>query len=152
MVQDHRVHRLRAFGSLLLVSLLGVPAYFIAFLIAYGFKGSVGVGSHVVFLVLVGLFAVLAGQISAGGESEDSPDPTSSSRMKFGFRASVSLNAAAVGVGSIVSAQHKDENSVSQGFSTTTDVLVASGLFAIALVAGLLALRVDFGDEQGTAP
>ena len=50
---------------------------------------------------------------------------------------SLALNLAVVGVGSIVSATRKEENSVSADFSTATDVLVASGLFVLALARSL---------------
>jgi hypothetical protein len=61
------------------------------------------------------------------------------------------VNAAVLGVGSIVSAAHKDEGSVSQDFTTGTDVLVAAGLLAVATVAGWLAWRVDL-EAQSDAP
>lgn len=56
---------------------------------------------------------------------------------------SLALNSAVVGAGSIVSATHKDENSVSADFSTPTDVLIATGLFVLAAALAVAAVRSD---------
>jgi hypothetical protein len=62
---------------------------------------------------------------------------------------SVALNSAAVGAGSIVSAAHKEENSVSSNFSTMTDVLVATGFFALAAALAAAAVLVNRRSPQG---
>jgi hypothetical protein len=63
---------------------------------------------------------------------------------------SLALNLVVVGAGSIVSATHKDENSVSADFSTATDVLVASGLFVLAVALVASALRIDLRPQRNT--
>ena len=122
--------------------LLGVPAYFTAFLMAYGFQDPVALGNHVTFLVLIAIFAVATGLIGMAVSANGGPPATAGRRVRCGVLASLALNTAVVGAGSIVSAQHKAENSVSAGFSTTTDVLVASVLFVMAIVLTLAAVRV----------
>lgn len=138
-----------ALGSLLIVSVTGVPAYFVAFLFAYGFQDSVDVADHALFLILIGVFAAVAGCMSLAVPLAHSPYPALRRRLAFGVLAfgvlaSLSLNAAVVGVGSIVSATHKNENSVSQDFSTLSDVLVAVGLFVVAASLALAAHRIKF--------
>ncbi len=111
---------------------LGLPAYFISFLFAYGFRDVVGWGEHLTFLVLITVFAVVAGLIGAAFWMASGPRPGAARRIAFGVLTSLALNAAVVGAGSLVSAAHKDEGSVSAAFSTPTDVLVAVVLFVLA--------------------
>ena len=59
----------------------------------------------------------------------------------FARWATVALNLVALGAGSIVSATHKDENSVSADFSTTTDVVIAVALLGPAVIAAWLTWR-----------
>jgi hypothetical protein len=52
------------FRSVLIVNVIfGVPAYFLAFLFAYGFKAPVGLRDHVAFLVMIAIFAVVSGLV-----------------------------------------------------------------------------------------
>jgi hypothetical protein len=122
-------------------ALLGLPAYFVAFLFAYGFREEVGVREHVTFLVLITVFASVAGLVAAAVSTAIRPTRSFAGRAAFGVRMSLALNSAVVGAGSIVSATHKDENSVSVGFSTTTDVLVATGLVVLAAALAVAAVR-----------
>ena len=122
-------------------ALLGLPAYFIAFLFAYGFREEVGVTEHATFLMLIMIFASVAGLVAAALSSATRPERAFFGRAAFGVQMSLALNSAVVGAGSIVSATHKDENSVSAGFSTTTDVLIATGLFVLAAALAVAAVR-----------
>ena len=123
--------------------LVGVPAYELFFVYADGFSESVGLREHLTFLAVIAILAVVAGAI--GGVIRTSADPQLplGSRAIFGVLASLALNSFAVGVGSIVSATHKDEGSVSADFTTTADVLVAAGLFVVAAMFGAIAKRLD---------
>jgi hypothetical protein len=120
---------------------LGMPAYFISFLFAYGFRDVVGVTEHVTFLVLITIFAVTSGLASMIIPVSRPPGASASRRAAFVVQLSLALNSAVVGVGSIVSALHKEENSVSADFSTATDVLVAAALLGLAAVLATTALR-----------
>ncbi len=122
---------------------LGLPAYFISFLFAYGFRDTVGVAEHVTFLVLISIFAAVAGLIGTALTPTTGAPLVMRRRVPFGVLMSLGMNSAVVGLGSIVSAMHKDEGSVSAAFSTTTDVLVAAGLFAAAVALAAAALRAD---------
>ena len=122
-------------------AVLGLPAYFISFLFAYGFRDEVGLTQHVTFLVLIAIFASVAGLVGAAFPTASAPRRSFARRAAFGVRMSLALNSAVVGAGSIVSATHKDENSVSAGFSTTTDVLIATGLFVLAAALAVAAVR-----------
>jgi hypothetical protein len=122
---------------------LAVPAYFISFLFAYGFRDQVGLAEHLTFLVLITTFACVTGVVGAAFSAASRPGRPFAGRVVSGVLMSVALNAAAVGAGSVVSALHKAENSVSADFSTTTDVLVAAGLFATALVLAAAAARTQ---------
>ena len=137
------MRRWQALGSLLLVSTAGVPVYFIAFLLAYGFRDSVGVGSHAFFVGVIGIFAVVAALASLAIPLARPPRPPAGPRWRFAVLASVSLNATVLFLGSLVSASHKADGSVSQSFSTTTDVLVASAFVVVALVSGWLAINQE---------
>lgn len=118
---------------------LGPPAYFIAFLFAYGFRDEVGWAEHTAFLVMVAVFATCAGLLAAAV-------PTG---RAFGDRAAVAvltsaaLNALVVAAGGVVSATHKAEGSVSADFSTTTDVLVVVGLLAVAVACAVGAVAAE---------
>jgi hypothetical protein len=120
---------------------LGAPAYFISFLFAYGFRDQVGLAEHLTFLVLITIFACVTGVVGAAFAAASRPGRPFADRVVPGVLMSAAMNAAAVGAGSVVSALHKAENSVSVDFSTTTDVLVAAGLFVTALVLGAAAVR-----------
>ena len=130
-------------------AVLGLPAYFIAFLFAYGFRDVIGLAEHVAFLVLVAIFAAVAGLVATAIPWSSRPRPPAGRRAAFGVQLSLALNAAVVGVGSIVSATHKEENSVSADFSTQTDVLVATVLFVVAAALAFSALRLDRRDAIG---
>lgn len=120
---------------------LGLPAYFVAFLFAYGFRDQVGWPEHTAFLVVVAVFATGAGLLGA-------TVPTVRGRS-FGRRAavgvltSVTLNAAVVAAGSVASATHEAEGSVSADVSTTTDVLVVVGLLAVGVVCAVGAVAAE---------
>jgi hypothetical protein len=133
---------LRALGAVFVVNLVfGLPAYFIAFLFAYGFRDSVVTENHAEFVLVIATFASFCGLVQ---RSVPSPrHPWSARRAGFGVAASLSLNSAVVGVGSIVSATHKAENSVSADFSHSTDVLVATCLFLAAIGFARLAQRIS---------
>lgn len=124
-------------GINLLVGFLG---YFVAFLFAYGFVDEVGVAHHVVFLALVGVIAAVGAAVSTPLVKASSGMSTRRSAA-LAFRVSAATHLFAVGVGSVISSRYKDAGSVSAAFSTTTDVLVAAGLFLCAAVAGWLAWR-----------
>ena len=128
---------------LLLNVVVGLPAYFISFLFAYGFQDDVRLENHVTFLVLIAMYATVTGAVGMALFRTPEPRPSMAARVAFGVPMSLALNSAVVGIGSIVSATHKDENSVSADFSTVTDVLVASGLFVVAIALAAAALRVD---------
>lgn len=122
-------------------AVLGVPTYFVIFLFAYAFDDEVTWANHVAFLLPVAAFAVVTGFLAMTpaairfGES-------SFAILTYGALASLSTNAAAVGLGSIVSAANKDQGSVSADFSHATDVLVALGLLTAAVAFGYLAAAV----------
>ncbi|MCW2786975.1 MAG: hypothetical protein JWP74_3492 [Marmoricola sp.] len=118
---------------------LGLPAYFILFVFSY-YDGD-GPENHIVFLTLIAIFACVCGLVQVFVPSR--ADPSLGRRMKFGVLASLALNSAVVGVGSIVSSANKDQNSVSVHFSTTTDVLVPTGLFLAAVGFAVMARRLS---------
>lgn len=130
-------------------SILGVPVYFISFLFAYGFRDVVSRAEHLTFLTWVAIFAIVAGLIAAALPAAARPGPPAAHRAAFGVLMSLALNSAVVGVGSIVSAAHKDEGSVSADFTTTTDFLVAAGLFVLTAALAAAALRVDRRSLRG---
>jgi hypothetical protein len=139
------------FWSVLIANVvLGVPAYFISFLFAYGFQDEVGLGAHVTFLVLIVIFAALSGIAGMALPWVPQPRPPVASRAAFGVQMSLSLNMAFLAAGSVVSATHKDEGSVSAGFSTATDVLLFCGLLVLAIAFAASALRVDLRPQLGT--
>lgn len=138
-----RTTPLRALAMVFGVSFLfGVPVYFIAFLFAYGFRDTIGPADHAAFLVMITIFAIIVGALQvfvsapviSGGPGR---------RAAFGVLACLSLNSAVVCVGSVISAMHKAENSVSANFSTRTDVLVATSLFLAAIAFAICAHRVS---------
>ncbi len=131
---------------------LGLPAYFIAFLFAYGFREEVGVTEHATFLMLIMIFASVAGLVAAALSSAMRPKRSFFGRAAFGVQMSLALNSAVVGAGSIVSATHKDENSVSAGFSTTTDVLIATALFVLAAALAVAAVRGNVLAREARRP
>lgn len=120
---------------------LGVPAYFVAFLTAYGFVDSITLGEHLTFLTLIAVYAVLAGALAAAPPAMRYPDSTLQIQA-FGALTSLAVNATAVSLGSIVSAVNKDQNSVSADFSSTTDVLVAAALVGVAALCACAANAV----------
>ena len=142
---------IKGFWSILIPNaVLGVPAYFMSFLFAYGFRDHVGLMEHVTFLVLIAIFAAVSGLVGMALPMTPKPRPSAARRAVFGVRMSLALNLVGVGAGSIVSATHKDENSVSADFSTVTDVLLASGLFVLAVAFAASALRVDLHSQRST--
>lgn len=120
---------------------LGLPAYFLAFLVAYGFRDHVGLPEHALFLGQVGAFATVTGLLAATITVVRQRRSYAGCAV-VGVLSSLALNAAVVAVGSVVSALHKQDGSVSADFSTATDVLVAGGLLVVAVVLGRLAGRV----------
>lgn len=130
--------------SVLLPNLvLGAPAYFVAFLFAYGFEDSVGLAEHVTFLVLIAIVAMVSGVVGVALMTRVEPRLSASRRAAFCVPISLALNLAVLGAGSIVSATHKEENSVSAEFSTLTDVVLAVGLFGLAIVFAAAGLRAN---------
>ena len=129
---------------------LGVPAYFISFLFAYGFKDDVGLGAHVTFLVLITAYAALSGAAAMALPWMSEPRPPAVRRAAFGVQMSLSVNMVFLAAGSIVSATHKDEGSVSADFSTATDVLVFCGLLVLAAALAAAAVRVDLRLQPNT--
>ncbi|MCZ4499552.1 MAG: hypothetical protein JWQ74_2105 [Marmoricola sp.] len=121
--------------------LLGVPAYFISFLIAYGFEDAVRLPQHLVFLGLITVFAGVTGALALTPAASRYPESTLH-LLTFGVLTSLSINALAVGIGSIASAANKDQGSVSADFSTTTDVVVALALLGVAVACGFAAAAV----------
>ena len=131
---------------------LGLPAYFVAFLFAYGFRDQVGLAEHTAFLVMVAVFATCTGLLGATVPTEPTvPRRRYGRRAGVGVLTSLALNALVLAVGSVVSATHKAEGSVSADFSTTTDVLVVVGLAAVAAVCGVGAVGVE-RRGRGTRP
>jgi len=121
---------------------LGFSAYPLIFVAAYGFSDPVGLREHGTFLVMAAILAVVAGGLGATVPSGALRELSVGRRAVFTVLASLALNSLAIGFGSIISATHKDEGSVSSDFSTTTDVLVATGLFLIAAMVAAIAFRV----------
>lgn len=134
-------HRTGVVVTLLLDLLGGAPACFVAFLFAYGFEESIGLTDHVTFLVLVAAFACAMGCFGALADRSGVPGRRLWQSAAVTVPTSLSLNALAVAVGSVVSAANKDQNSVSAAFSTTTDVLVAGSLLAASVLLALVAVR-----------
>lgn len=124
-------------------AVLGLPAYFISFLFAYGFRDDVGLAEHVTFVALIAIFACVSGLVGVAASTAFRPGRSLARRAALGVRLSLALNSAVVGVGSIVSATHKDENSVSADFSTATDVLIAMVLFVLAVALAVAAVRSE---------
>ena len=120
------------------LNLLNAVSYFIAFLFAYGFKDRVTTGQHLFFFACAAVIILVSARLSVsvvgGGLGDRAPEA-------FARWATVALNLVALGAGSIVSATHKDENSVSADFSTTTDVVIAVALLGPAVIAAGLTWR-----------
>lgn len=128
-------------GLVLAVNLaIGLFAYFIAFLMAYGFEDHVTTGQHVFFLIEVAVIVLISAVISRFAIQPMLGLPRRQA-FALALSAGATLHLIVVGVGSIISATHKEDNSVSADFSTTTDVLVAVGLFAPAFAAAWLTWR-----------
>lgn len=152
MLDNCVMRPIEGFWSILIPNVvLGVPAYFISFLFAYGFRDDLGLMEHVTFLLLIAIFAAVSGIVGMVLPMTPKPRPPAAKRTAFGVRMSLALNLVVVGAGSIVSATHKDENSVSADFSTVTDVLLASGLFVLAVALAASALRVDLRPQRTRA-
>jgi hypothetical protein len=113
-----------------------------SFLFAYGFEETVGARDHAVFLGLVTVFALVVAVLSLAVPPERRPHAPVGRRLALAACVSTALHGAVVGIGSIVSAMHKEEGSVSAGFTSITDVLVAATLFAVAGAAVAAARRV----------
>lgn len=113
-------------------------AYFIAFLFAYGFQESITTGEHVFFLIEVAAIAAISALISATAIQPWLGVPKRGA-IALASSTGATLHLVVLGIGSIISATHKDEGSVSADFSTTTDVLVAIALFAPAILTAWLA-------------
>lgn len=120
---------------------LGAPAYFVAFLFAYGFRDTVGPVEHTAFLVMVGGFAAVTGLVGALVDAAAGVWRRTANALAVVVTASLSLNCLVVAVGSVVSAMHKDQGSVSAAFSPLTDVLVAGGLLLAAALLAAVSLR-----------
>lgn len=122
-----------------LSSVTGPLAYVASFLVAYGFRDRVGAAEHGTFLIEIATYAVLTGLVSAVLTS--GTRSSASQRTRFGLAAAGSLNALAVGIGSVVSSLNKDQGSVSADFSRPTDVAVAATLFLSAATLAVAARR-----------
>lgn len=124
-----------AIGIVVGINLLfGIVGYFIAFLFAYGFSDEITPAQHVFFLFMIGALTALAAAVSVPAIK-----PALGVRVKqtaaFAGSVSATLNLVVLGLGSIISAQHKDDGSVSETFSTSTDVIVATTLLGGAVIA-----------------
>ncbi|MDR7086143.1 hypothetical protein J2X11_000982 [Aeromicrobium panaciterrae] len=120
--------------------LVGFFGYFVAFLFAYGFRDEIVAANHLAFLMLVGGVALVAATLSIP-LIKNASRLTVPNAAKLTLSVSLATNLLAVGVGSIISARYKNEGSVTAGFSTSTDVLVAGGLFAGAIIASWFVWR-----------
>ena len=120
------------------LNLMNAVSYFVAFLFAYGFKDRVTTGQHMFFFGCAAVIILVSARISvsAVGGALGVRAPKA-----FAVWATIALNLVVLGAGSIVSATHKDENSVSADFSTTTDVVIAVALLAPAVIAAWLTWR-----------
>ncbi len=134
----------RGVGAIAIIAginlVIGFIGYFIAFVFAYGFRDEIGTTEHMLFLILIAILTAICASVSTL-VIKAALNLTFRGAAALAFSASAAANLGAVGLGSIVSATHKDEGSVSADFSTTTDMLVAAGLFAAALVAAWVAWR-----------
>jgi hypothetical protein len=119
-------------------AVIGLPYYFCAFLLAYGFDDSIGWTEHGAFLAAIAVYAVFTGVLALTAAAWKYAS-SAFQILTFGILASLALNATAVGIGSIVSAFNKDQHSVSADFSTTTDVLAAAALLGLAAVCAVAA-------------
>ena len=137
---SHRnlAHGIGALAIVVGLNLLNVVTYFVAFLFAYGFKDEVTAGQHMFFFACAAVITLVSARLSAaavgGGLGVEAP-------KAFASWATVTLNLVVLGLGSIVSATHKEENSVSAELSTTTDVIIAAALLGPALVTAWLSWR-----------
>ncbi|WP_148046074.1 hypothetical protein [Nocardioides marmoriginsengisoli] len=122
-------------------AILGIPAYLFSFLFAYAFVDVIGWTQHLTFLGLIAVYAFVVGSLATSVPAWRYPE-SSFRILNFGVVASLALNTAAVGIGSIASAANKDQQSVSAAFSTTTDVLVAMSLFGVAAICAFAASRI----------
>ncbi|GAB3989505.1 hypothetical protein [Nocardioides marmoraquaticus] len=118
----------------------GPPVYFVAFLFSYGFRDVLGPQNHLAFVAAVGVLAVVTGLLGAAADAAATSRPFRRSATIV-VPGSLSLNALVLAAGSVVSAMHKHDGSVSQDFSTSTDVLVAGGLLVLAVAFALTAAR-----------
>ena len=119
---------------------IGLPVYWITFVVAFAYEETIGPALLLVFLAPIAIYAALVGLIvlfSAAWEPEADVGPL----LAYGVLTSLALNGFTVGVGSIVSALNKDHGSVSADFSITTDVVLSLGLFAFAAACVALARR-----------
>lgn len=129
-------------GPVLAVNMfLGPPVYVFAFLFAYGFSDQVGWSEHLTFLAEIAVYSVPVGVFALSPAAVRHPG-LAFHILTFGILISLALNAAAVGIGSVVSAANKDQGSVSANFSTITDVLVAFSLLGISAGLAYTANRV----------
>ena len=119
---------------------IGFVGYFIAFVFAYGFRDEIRLAEHNFFLVMIAAIAA-AGAIVSTFVIKPALHLTLRQSAALAISVSAAINLLVVGLGSIVSAQHKDEGSVSADFSTTTDVIVAACLLGGAAAAGWFVWR-----------
>lgn len=130
-----------AVGVVLLVDgAIGVIGYFIAFLFAYGFSEGVSNAQHGVFLTAVAVIGIGSAAVTTPVVVGVAGLGTRRAAAVAGWTTAAGT-LIALGLGSIVSATHKDQNSVSASFSTTTDVVVATCLLVPGLVAAWLTWR-----------
>ncbi len=137
MSQSREVGRgLGASGIIAGVNLIiGFVGYFVAFVFAYGFRDEIGLTEHLFFLAMIGVVTLVGAAVSAA-VIKPSTSLTWRQSAALAISVSAAANLLAVGLGSIVSATHKAEGSVSADFTTTTDVAVAACLLGGAVIAG----------------
>lgn len=111
--------------------LLGSPAYLFAFFFTYAFRDSIGWSAHLTFVATIAAYSVVTG-ILALSPAASRYRESSLHILTFGVLSSLALNAAAVGIGSIVSDANKNQGSVTAGFSTTADIVVGLACFGLA--------------------
>ncbi len=121
-------------------SIFGFFGYFIAFLFAYGFSDTIDPAQHVFFLILVGALTLISATVSTF-TVKAGLRRTYRQAAGFAFSVSAALNLLVLGLGSIISARHKDDGSVSEAFSTSTDVVVATVLLGGAVIGAWLVWR-----------
>lgn len=120
--------------------MIGVVAYFVVFLFAYGFRDEVGVGQHVGFLVGIAVVALGCALVAAILVRSTARAPY---RRALGFcvAAAGCAHAVAIAAGVAVSGRYEAQGSVTEGWSAPTYVVVVAALVAVSVASGLAAKR-----------